>query len=366
MIYAINQIEETVKLKLKSFNGRVLDKEYKSGDLLIEILDLDVHKMKELFDSKNIIEYPKNQNEVDNNYKEFQRIILESKNISLLYGNHMDKIISEYISYKNLLFHPQHFTETGEPELPRWDNIIDLDHAELCLFINRIKDIVSYCYIETSSEILNKLSPIERYMVYREKAYHKEFDMGLSLDLDFKNIKIEKNYIFPGYIDHKSSKMLTDLDWVKYFHDENVESSIIDVYNLDLMGLTLFEFVELIKSNKQIKKCNNCSKYFIVRGRKDSLYCDRIYKDSKTCKEIGAISIYREKTKDDELFKEYHKAYKRNYARIKSKKISSADFSKWGEMAREFRDDVLNGTLTLIEFVDWLNSDPIGGVKIGK
>lgn len=35
-----------------------------------------------------------------------------------------------------------------------------------------------------------------------------------------------------------------------------------------------------------IKKCKNCGKFFVPDNRVDELYCNSIYENNKTCKEV--------------------------------------------------------------------------------
>ena len=35
------------------------------------------------------------------------------------------------------------------------------------------------------------------------------------------------------------------------------------------------------------KKCKNCGKFFVPDNRVDELYCNSIYENNKTCKEVG-------------------------------------------------------------------------------
>lgn len=90
------------------------------------------------------------------------------------------------------------------------------------------------------------------------------------------------------------------------------------------------ELFSLIKLNVRIKKCNNCGKYFILKGDYATDYCDRIPEGEKnTCKRIAAIKTRKDKVKTNPILLEFQKAYKRNYARQSNKKITPAEFENW-------------------------------------
>ena len=56
-----------------------------------------------------------------------------------------------------------------------------------------------------------------------------------------------------------------------------------------------------IKYDIIIKKHKNCDKYFILGNRISSIYCNRIFENNKTYREICAINADNEKIKTDEV-----------------------------------------------------------------
>jgi len=100
------------------------------------------------------------------------------------------------------------------------------------------------------------------------------------------------------------------------------------------------------------KTCRHCGKYFNA-GHGNAEYCERLVGTSdKTCRDVGALRLYREKAKQN---LEYNRAYKRNYARIRAKRMTAAEFREWGERARACRDAVLAGTRAPEELLEILN-----------
>ena len=65
------------------------------------------------------------------------------------------------------------------------------------------------------------------------------------------------------------------------------------------------------KNNQIIKQCVNCDRYFIPKGRNDTMFCDAPSpQDSeKTCKEIGPLEIRKKKLKNDPIAKTRHQEY---------------------------------------------------------
>jgi len=54
----------------------------------------------------------------------------------------------------------------------------------------------------------------------------------------------------------------------------------------------------------------------------------------KTCQDIGAMVRMQNKIRNDPIFMEYNKAYKRNNSRVRMGKMSQPDFLEWSDEAR--------------------------------
>ena len=78
----------------------------------------------------------------------------------------------------------------------------------------------------------------------------------------------------------------------------------------DVISILAIEFKEFISDKRHIiKQCKNCGKYFIPENLRDIKYCNNIFKDNKTCKELGKQISYKKSLKDDELLDMYRKRY---------------------------------------------------------
>jgi len=110
----------------------------------------------------------------------------------------------------------------------------------------------------------------------------------------------------------------------------------------------------MVKANVFYKTCLYCGKLFIA-GHSNAEYCERPTGSSgKTCRDVGSLRVYREKQKQDPVMVEYNRAYKRNYAKIRSKRMTAEEFQEWSERAREQRDAVLRGEKELQELLEML------------
>ena len=126
----------------------------------------------------------------------------------------------------------------------------------------------------------------------------------------------------------------------------------------DVISILAIEFKEFVSDKRHvIKQCKNCGRYFIPENLRDIKYCNNIFKDNKTCKELGKQISYKKSLKNDKLLDMYRKRYlslassvshygtekaiekfenyKKDGAVMKKKyldkKISAKEFEKWIE-----------------------------------
>lgn len=99
----------------------------------------------------------------------------------------------------------------------------------------------------------------------------------------------------------------------------------------------LFLLQQYAASNPNISKCQFCGRYFVPKTRKKTLYCDRIIKDGKTCKQLAPRLKRKERAAADRVLKEYDRVKRMQYIRYRrtgpDKIISIIDISLleyWG------------------------------------
>ena len=96
---------------------------------------------------------------------------------------------------------------------------------------------------------------------------------------------------------------------------------------------------EILQRELRFRRCKSCGKYFALTGYSNTEYCDRLFGGSgKTCKEAGAVRLYRTKITADPVVRAFNKEYKKRFAWIKYKKITNEAFYEWSERARVERD----------------------------
>ncbi len=120
----------------------------------------------------------------------------------------------------------------------------------------------------------------------------------------------------------------------------------------DILGL---EFYQMIEHEVKIKRCKNCGRYFILKGRHESDYCTRVIAgQNQTCQNKAAMVHFKQKLDNNEAYTLFTKYYKRYHTRMKNGKIDIDVFAAWNNAARTKRDECAEGTLSATEYEAWL------------
>ena len=128
------------------------------------------------------------------------------------------------------------------------------------------------------------------------------------------------------------------------------------IYPSSIYDLICFSLCACIKQGLQMRVCKNCGRYFALTGKSSAEYCS-ITVDAKgrTCKEVGAMKKYSTSKKNNAIFNEYRREYKRRFAWIKSGKIDPAAFYSWSAEARQREAECEKGDISYEEFRWWLD-----------
>ena len=114
---------------------------------------------------------------------------------------------------------------------------------------------------------------------------------------------------------------------------------------------------ECIRQEVRLRRCKNCGRYFAIQLRSTAEYCDRaIDARGRTCKDVGAITQWTKSKKDDTLFTDYRREYKKRFARTKVGKYDVEALYAWGERAREKLARCRAGELSVDAFHEWLEN----------
>jgi len=101
-------------------------------------------------------------------------------------------------------------------------------------------------------------------------------------------------------------------------------------------------------------ECELCGGYFIPKTKKKALYCDRVFKDGKTCKEIGPGIKHKMQTEKDPVLETYEREKNKMYKRMERaqlfgetpKSISADEYFAWLDKAKQVKNQYLKDEIT--------------------
>ena len=262
-----------------------------------------------------------------------------------------------------------------DPRASKNDDSIDIDYFQskmsagikdimdsYIVLQKALRDVINFSYNINEEKYLNGLTPTQRYYIYvhsyKEDSYMDLFkyltDVSFSQEFDFseydKSIK-ESNFNSPESLS-------------KYIKNECKKNKNFQIKNYmysfsSLLSAYYFCVLYFVENNIPIKICKNCSKYFIPENRVSSVYCNRIFENNKTCKEVGANNAYKEKLKKDEVNLLYRKtlsAKKMLANRNPDIPMYLEKYEAWKSEANKYKQDIKSGKKTQEQFKQWLEN----------
>ena len=109
--------------------------------------------------------------------------------------------------------------------------------------------------------------------------------------------------------------------------------------------------------NIVIKKCKNCGKFFVPDNRIDEIYCNNIYENNKTCKEVGPFRTKQKLMKENDDLRIYRNVYQKLLLRTRRNPENDKyekDFEQFKLKNIELKEKIEKGKLTQEEYMEWL------------
>ena len=79
--------------------------------------------------------------------------------------------------------------------------------------------------------------------------------------------------------------------------------------------MLFFEFTEMLKNGRYVKRCKLCGRYFVLADKRKRDFCDRPYKGRRTCKQVGAKLFFEKGIEADAFLQQYLTEYNKVYSR---------------------------------------------------
>lgn len=211
-------------------------------------------------------------------------------------------------------------------------------------FKNQIIDIFEDCLFNEKKE-LKDLSPLEKLYIFVNTKNVEEYPI-LKYNEFNKVIKINKD-----------TSKITEKELIRSIKDkDNNRYGIKEIYEIDnFYNLLFLELYFILQEKTYLKKCKNCGKYFLTTNSA-VIYCDNVFEDNKTCREIGASKVFTKNLEKDEAYNLYRKVYKKKQALAKSKGGTfEIEYNLFKNQGKDKKNAYKLKEISKEEFMKWLN-----------
>lgn len=273
-------------------------------------------------------------------------------------------------------YHYEHYADgviTRQDKIPFGNfilDLLDLDISDifnsLPLNVNEYSDesiCTSYGFSATLSLLSNKynhriIDLILRQLISIYGKYNKEILLSSIADSMISSLKSLQcdlsDYVLTGEKREGWCETLQDSQSISVTFKVDIDGIYAEYEINDIFSLISLDFANIQAHNIPINRCENCHRFFIPSKRSDEIYCDRIFKNGKTCKKLG----YSEKVKSDSFKQMYTKARKTQHARIRYNShipdYKEKHYEPWKKAAEQARNR-FQATNDIDSFEKWIN-----------
>lgn len=234
-------------------------------------------------------------------------------------------------------------------------------------YINLQKDYSEALEVCLSNEILPQYTLPERYLMFcnlkPDFTEHMLRSMYGVAPIAGGKFDTSKLVAFDDPKDVDSKKVLQNIH-----RDSDHPVSMWQYFAIQSLEEMLYlELMEMVKRGVRIKRCGLCDRYFVLADKRKRDYCDRIYKNGRTCKQIGAKQRFNKDVEDDVFLQEFLRIYNRMYSRYyrmdawdsdrQTNKMSKDEFKIWTELASKARLAYKRGEISGEEMVKQISED---------
>ena len=132
----------------------------------------------------------------------------------------------------------------------------------------------------------------------------------------------------------------------------------------DVLNIIYLSFKQIECYKHPILQCENCKNLFVPDSAHDIKYCNEIFKNNKTCRQLAPDLKYKKTLEDDPLLQKYRSRYQaiQRLARENPEK-HQALYEYYKVEGPKIRKKYLDKVITAQEFEDWIDSTKIKNRK---
>lgn len=126
-----------------------------------------------------------------------------------------------------------------------------------------------------------------------------------------------------------------------------------------------FLLLNFVSRKPTVELCRCCGRFFVPKTKKKTIYCDRILRGGKTCKELGPRLKHKRDAGANKVIEEFDRARQRMYKRFErtrysnqsptDKSLTDAELYAWTRNATDARDKYLAGEMSEEEALKIIN-----------
>ena len=195
------------------------------------------------------------------------------------------------------------------------------------------------------------------------KAPYSSIEMFFANELSEMMLSFDKEVLILHYNKfsktvklNKDTSKMTEKQLIKVLKDkENNRYGIQEIYEINnFYNLLFLELYFILQEKTYLKKCKNCGKYFLTTNSA-VIYCDNVFEDNKTCREIGANKVFTKNLEKDEAYNLYRKIYKKKQALAKSKGGNfEIEYNMFKYQGKDKKTAYKLKEISKEEFIKWL------------
>lgn len=197
-------------------------------------------------------------------------------------------------------------------------------------------------YLREYASYLDQIKSVQFFVLHFFSDLSNQREIDINEDFNYNSVQISTVFYFE---DNKSRQM---------YHIRN----LTEYYFLLLHLFVVNEY--------RLCRCQLCGRYFVPKTKKKTLYCDRVLKNGKTCKEFAPRLKHSILANRNEVLKAFDtqrgKMYKRyertlNTPDTVEKPLSFEEYYDWLEKARTARDNYLEQKISKEEALNIIVSN---------
>ncbi len=302
----------------------------------------------------------------------------------------MNKKTGLYISTEGKNIHRTVYSMSGETIMPPTtveEEIINISELELGGYIKVLDGIIEPCSLQALSTdfddiydtFCSLLESIEDFNILYGTLIRMEVFKNMPADNRNEEyyLKSKKNILYGltelTVINYTVNDILKNLSlgkeidmtytytYTEYNHADCIHCFYMgkefkeELYFDPLHSYFSFLIMKFLSGKHRVVRCGCCGKFFIPKTKRETLYCDRIAKNGRTCKQIGPSQKHLDIARKNAVIEAFDRTKKKMYKRCErardslhetEKGLTLSEYFQWLDRAERTRSEFLKGEIS--------------------